>query len=280
MVVPFGAGGGSDQFARAMATAIEEVEPELTVTVENREGGSGAVGMQYFKGLSGDAQSLLAGSSTIPVPGTAFADFSLTDYTLLAKVAEDPAVVVAPASAPYDTCEGMVEAAGDSRVVAGVAGQYTLDTVGLNLIEKDAGVQIDKTTFDSGGEILSGLLGDQIDIGLLNPGEVTGQLESGDLKALCTLGEERYPFEQVADIETAQEQGIDVSVAQFRGVIAPPGITEEQQAYWTDVVSRAVETESFTDYTDSAMVVPSLATGDDMVEYVTSSEALYTEALQ
>src|SRR5690606_32012941 len=60
MVVPFAAGGGSDRAGRALAAAIEAADPDISVSVENREGGSGAVGYSYFLGRNGDAETLLA----------------------------------------------------------------------------------------------------------------------------------------------------------------------------------------------------------------------------
>lgn len=60
MVVPFAAGGGSDHAGRALAAAIEAAAPDVSVSVENREGGSGAVGYSYFLARNGDAETLLA----------------------------------------------------------------------------------------------------------------------------------------------------------------------------------------------------------------------------
>jgi putative tricarboxylic transport membrane protein len=280
MVVPFGAGGGSDAFGRVVASAIEDVEPDLVVTVENREGGSGAVGVEYFRSREGDAQTLLAASNYVAVPNSAFEDFSLNQFTPLSIYAEDVNLVVAAADAPYEDCAEMVDAAGSGRIVAGTAGEFTLDGVAQRLMAEAAGGDFDAVVFDSGAEIIAALLGDQVDVGFVNPGEVAGQLESGDLKPLCHLGSEPLPYEAYEDIPTAEDNGLDVSTAQIRATIAPPGITEEQSEYWIDVLERAYETDAVKDFLATNLMIPMLLSGDAFADYVTEQDEVINEVLQ
>ncbi len=280
MVVPFAAGGGSDAFGRVMASAIEEVEPDLVVTVENREGGSGAVGVEYFRSREGDAQMLLAASNYVAVPGSAFEDFSLNQFTPLSIFAEDVNFVVARADAPYDDCAQMIEATRSERIVGGTSGDLTLDGVAQQLMADQSGGDFDKVAFDSGGEIIAALLGDQIDVGYLNPGEVAGQLESGDLKALCHLGSERLPYAGYEDLPTAEENGLDVSMAQIRAAIAPPGITDQQTQYWIDVLERAYETDGVQEFLATNLMVPTLVSGDAFSDYVTEQDAVIGEVVK
>jgi putative tricarboxylic transport membrane protein len=222
MLVPFGAGGGSDLAGRATGQMIETADGDLTVNVENREGGSGAVGYSYFLGQNGNAQMLLASETALlALPLSGEVEFDYTDFTPIMKLADDFTLMVTRADAPYETCSDVVDAARSGRVAAGISGITGLDNVVFTLTEHETGVEFHRVPFESGGELTAALLGGQIDIASLNPGEVIGQLESGDVKALCAFAEERYDYEELADIPTATEQGIDVAFAQFRGVIAP-----------------------------------------------------------
>ena len=108
------------------------------------------------------------------------------------KIADDFTLMVAAADAPYETCADVVEAAKSDRIVAGISGITGLDNVVFTLTEQQTDVEFDRVPFESGGELTAALLGDQIDIASLNPGEVIGQLESGDIKALCAYADERY----------------------------------------------------------------------------------------
>jgi putative tricarboxylic transport membrane protein len=282
MVVPFGAGGGSDLAGRATATMIEAADEDLTVTVENREGGSGAVGYSYFLGEAGNESMLLASETALlALPISGEVEFDYTDFTPIMKLGDDYTLMIVNADSPYETCADVVEAAESERITAGISGVTGLDNIVFTLTEQETGVEFDRVPFESGGELTAALLGGQIDIASLNPGEVIGQLESGDVKALCAYSEERYSdYEELADIETAKEQGIDVAFAQFRGVIAPGGISEEARNYWIETMEAAVETEEYTTYIEDNYMQPNTAAGDEFVEYLEGNNELLKQVLE
>jgi putative tricarboxylic transport membrane protein len=174
----------------------------------------------------------------------------------------------------------VVAAARGQRVVAGISGTTGLDNIVLSLTENETGVQFDRVAFESGGELIAALLGGQIDIASLNPGEVVGQLESGDLRAVCAFAEQRYDHGELQGIPTAAEQGIPVSFAQFRGVLAPGGITEEQRTFWVETLRRAIETQEYRSYVEESYLQPITAPGDEFVAYLNENRALLEEALK
>ena len=281
MVVPFSPGGGSDRAGRALAAAIEAAAPDVSVSVENREGGSGAVGYSYFLGRRGDAETLLATETALlALPATENVQFTFEDFTPIMKIAEDFTLLVVPAAAPYRTCPDVVAAAQGRRVVAGISGVAGVDNVVLRLTENETGAKFDRVAFESGAELVAALLGGQIDIATLNPGEVMGQLESGDLRAVCAFAEKRYDYGPLKDIPTAGEQGIPVAFAQFRGVLAPGGITEEQSRFWVETLQRAVGTDEYRRYVEEGYLQPITAPGAEFVEYLKRNRTLLEEALK
>ena len=97
MVVPFAAGGGSDVSGRAIASALEEATG-ATITVENREGGSGAVGYSHFLAQEGNADYLLASETALlALPLTTDVDFDHTSFTPIMKLGDDYTLMVVPA---------------------------------------------------------------------------------------------------------------------------------------------------------------------------------------
>lgn len=280
MLVPFGAGGGSDLAGRATATMIEAAEEDLTVTVENREGGSGAVGYSYFLGETGNENLLLASETALlALPISGEVEFDYTDFTPIMKLGDDFTLMVVAADSPHETCTDVVEAAENERVTAGISGITGLDNIVFTLTEQETGVEFDRVPFESGGELTAALLGGQIDIASLNPGEVIGQLEAGEVKALCAFSEEPYEYEELADIETAKEQGIDVAFAQFRGVLAPGGISEEARQYWIETMEAAVETEEYQTYIADNYLQSNTAAGDEFVEYLEGNNELLQQVI-
>jgi putative tricarboxylic transport membrane protein len=282
MIVPFGAGGGSDRAGRATATMIEAAAKDASVNVENREGGSGAVGYSTFLAKKGDAQTLLATETALlALPLSGEVEFDYTDFTPIMKLGEDYTLMIVPADSPYDTCSDVVDAAKDKRVTAGISGITGLDNIVFTLTEQAKDVKFDRVPFESGGELTAALLGGQIDIASLNPGEIVGQLKSGDVKALCAYSEERYSdYEELADIPTAKEQGIDVAFAQFRGVLAPGGISDAAKDYWVSTLEKAVKTDEYKSYIKDNYLQANTAAGDDFTEYLKGNNELLTKVLK
>ncbi|WP_309080678.1 tripartite tricarboxylate transporter substrate binding protein [Zhihengliuella sp.] len=268
MTVPFSAGGGSDLAGRATASGLEDVTG-TTITVENRDGGSGAVGYSHFMGLEGDPTQLLATETALmALPLVQDVKFDYNTFTPIMKMGDDYTLVTVAPDSPFETCTDVVEAARDGRVVAAVSGTTSLDSIVFSLIEDDQDIEFDRVPYESGSEVLAGLMGGHVDVASLNPGEIAGQLESGDLKALCALAPERYEYELLADIPTGQEQGIDVAFAQFRGYIAPGGIDDEAKEYWVEAGREFADSEAFTEYIEANYMQAAPLYGDEFTAYL------------
>ena len=281
MVVPFAAGGGSDVSGRTVAEGLEAATG-VNITAENREGGNGAVGYSYFLGQQGNANTLLAAeTSLLTLPIAQDVEFEHTSFTPIMKLGDDYTLMVVRDDSPYTTCAEVVEAARSERVVAAVSGAVSLDEVVFSMVEQDQGVEFDRVPYESGGEVVAGLLGEQVDIASLNPSEVVGQIESGDMRALCAFSEERYEYEELADIPTAGEQGIDVAFAQFRGFIAPGGIPDDATEFWTGAAEDFAGSEEYQAYIEDNYMQPNAAYGDEFAAYLdtasTELEAVFAQ---
>jgi putative tricarboxylic transport membrane protein len=280
MVVPFGAGGGSDHAGRAMAAGLEQAVSGLNVNVENRTGGSGAVGYSYFLSKNSKANYLLAAETALlALPLNTNVEFTHESFTPIMKAAEDFTLLVVPPDAPYRTCADVVDQAKRQRVVAGVSGATSLDNVVLKLVERETDAKFDRVPFESGSELLAALLGGQIDIASLNPGEVVGQLKAGKLKALCAFSEKRYDYPELKNIPTAREQGVDVAYAQFRGLIAPGDISGSEKQFWIEAGRKFAGTDAYTRYVRENYLQPSAAYGDDFGAYLDQSNVQLAKAL-
>lgn len=280
MVVPFSAGGGSDVSGRTIASGLEKATGR-TFTTENREGGSGAVGYSYFLSQQGNGNMLLASETAIMVlPLTQDVKFDYKSFTPIMKLGDDYTVITVKADSPYKSCADVVNAAKSGRVVAAVSGAASLDEVVFSMIEQNQNVKFDRVPFESGSEVLAASLGGQVGVASLNPSEVLGQLDSGDLRALCTSSTKRYEYESLADIPTMQEQGIDVSFAQFRGYIAPGGISDEAKQYWIDAGKKVAESPEYTAYIQDNLMQANVLYGDDFTKYLDENNAELSSVLK
>ncbi|WP_129669033.1 tripartite tricarboxylate transporter substrate binding protein [Phytoactinopolyspora endophytica] len=268
MIVPFSAGGGSDLAGRAIAQGLEDVTGS-TVTVENIVGGSGAVGYSDLLAKEGDGTTLLASETALmTLPVVQDVQFSHESFTPIMKVGEDYNIVVVAADASYETCMDVVDAAAESSLTAAVSGATGPDHIAWSLIEDQHDISLERVTFESSAEVTAALLGGHIDVAATSPGEIVGQLESGDVKPLCALAPERYEYELLADVPTGAEQGIDVTFAQWRGFIAAGGVSEEHEQYWIDAAREYAETDAYETYIEDNMLQPQVLYGDEFRRYL------------
>ncbi|MGH3666608.1 MAG: tripartite tricarboxylate transporter substrate binding protein, partial [Egibacteraceae bacterium] len=272
--------GGSDILGRAMGEGIEEVRDGVTVTVENRAGGSGVSGYSFLLQQQGDPHFLLPSETAgVALPITVETPFEWSDFTQVAMIAEDATLGVVRDDSEWQDVPAVIEAAEGGQVRVGITGATSLDSVVTSLIERDQDVEFDRVVFDSGGELVAALLGGDIDFAMLNPSEVIGQLEAGDMRALAVFAEERYPEGELSDLPTATEQGVDVSFTQYRGAFAAGGLTDDQAAYWEQTFLDWTETESYDEYVETNYLVPMVLDGDEFVDYLTEYQTTLEEVL-
>ncbi len=280
MVVPFDAGGGSDILGRAMAAGIEEVRKGVNVPVENRSSASGAVGYSYLLEQQGDPYFLLASETAgVALPITSDTPWTWEDFTPVAQIAEDATLLIVPGDSEFKSLQDVIDAAKNKRLTVGVAGSTGLDTIVFSLVGEKAGVEFERVVFESGGEIINAMLGGNIDLASLNPGEVTGQLESGKLKALVAFSQKRYEGGQLADVPTAKEEGVDVSFTQYRGAFAPGGIKPEERKYWADALTEWTKTDSYDKYIKDNSLISLVRTGQEFEDYLKGYEKTLQDVL-
>jgi putative tricarboxylic transport membrane protein len=245
VTAPASPGGGWDQTARAMAEALRTSGILKNVPVSNVPGAGGTIGLAQFvdtqKG-KGDAL-LVTGLVMVGAVLTNNSPVSLADTTPIARLTGEYEVIVVPADSKFQNLNDLVAAMkADPGSVAWAGGSAGgTDHILVGLIAQAAGAdstKINYVPFSGGGEALAALLGSHVAAGVSGVGEFIGQIQAGKLRALAVSGPER-----VSNIPTLKEQGVDVELANWRGVVAPPGISDEAKKELVVTVSRMVESK-------------------------------------
>ena len=279
-LVAFAPGGGSDRSARVVAEALNDLNAGFNVNVENREGGSGAVGWATFMSEQGNGNALLVAESALnTLPLVYDVPFTYRDFTPLVMFAQDSRMVVASSDAPYETCAELIEASQDQTVKTGSSGRTGADSLVTAEFERSGG-QFSVVPYGSTGEVLTGLLGGQIEVAPASAASAKPYVESGDFKALCTLSEERYDDPVLGDVPTAVEQGLDAEVTIWRGVLAPDGIAPVQRDYWIDSILEAMESDTYHDYIRDDLLIPAVLAGEEFEEYLAEHDEQMAEVFQ
>jgi putative tricarboxylic transport membrane protein len=173
-----------------------------------------------------------------------------SDATALAKLIEDPGAVFVPADSPLKTINDLVAAwkADPSKVtIGGGSSPGGPDHLFPMELAKAVGVdpkKVNYITYDGGGDLLTALLGKKITVGTSSPGELIDQIEAGQLRVLAVSSERRVPG---VDAPTLKESGIDLVFANWRGVLAPPGISDKTKQAMVKVLEQMHGTQQWKD---------------------------------
>ncbi|WP_369068384.1 tripartite tricarboxylate transporter substrate binding protein [Kineococcus terrestris] len=267
-VVAFAPGGGSDRSARVLAQALNERDAGYDVNVHNQEGGSGAVGWSTFLSEEGNGNTLLVAEGALNTLPIVFdVPFTYRDFTPLVMFAEDSRMVVAPADSPFETCADVVAGSGGERVVSGSSGRTGADAIAIDGLVRN-GAELDVVPYGSTGEVITGLLGGQVDLAPVSAAAAKPYLENGDVKALCTMSEERFDDPVLGDVPTAREQGVDAVVSLWRGVFGAGGIADVQREKWIEELGAAMDSEAYRDYIATDLLIPADLRGEEFRAYL------------
>jgi putative tricarboxylic transport membrane protein len=234
VMAPAAPGGGWDQTARAMQTALQDEKIADSVQVTNVPGAGGTIGLaQFATQSSGDPSSLIVGGYVmVGAILTNNAPVTLEQVTPIARLTGEYEAIVVPASSPIQTMQDLVAAlkADPGAVSWGGGSAGGTDHIATGLIAKAVGVdptKVNYIAFSGGGEALAAILGGQVTAGISGYGEFEGQVKAGALRLLAVSSAERLPG---IDAPTLKEAGVDVVVQNWRMVAAAPGLTPEQTA--------------------------------------------------
>jgi len=248
IVAPASAGGGWDTVARELQAAMRENGVVSNPQVVNIPGAAGTIGLNQVMQMRGRDDVIMVTGTTM-VGGIEVNELGqdLTETVPLRRLADDYMVLAVPASSPYQSLEEFVAAwrADPGAVSIGGGSLGGTEHVLSGLTGEAAGVdpaKINYIPFSGGGEILTSMLSNSIDAGISSYVEFGSQIETGDMRALAISAPE--PVEGV-DIPTFHEQGLDVDLVNWRGVVAPPGTEGEDLAELNAIIDETVATDEW-----------------------------------
>ena len=281
LVVQSAAGGGSDIFARTMAKALaDEKIVTVPINVVNKPGGSGAVAYSYLSRKKGDPYVIAtATGSYITTPVQKQSPVSYKDFTNVAVLCVEDYVGVVRADSPYKSLKDLIAAAKQkpNGIRVGGSGPAGSDAIIRNRVEKAAKVKLNYIVFQSGGEVNAALLGGSVDFASPNPSEATQLVKAGRLRPLAMFSSER--LDNWKDVPTAREQGVDVTLEQFRGMVAAGGLTKDQSLFWQNAMVKMFQSPGFKKYLQENGLRPLVKVGGDADKYLAEQTAFYTEIL-
>lgn len=249
IMAPAAPGGGWDGTSRAMQSVLQETGVVPQVEVFNVPGAGGTVGLSQLATTEQGNGNLLMMMGLVMTGSilTNDAPVTLEQTTPIARLTGAYEVIVVPDESEFKTLDDLIAAfkadPGSISWAGGSAGG--VDHILVGLIANEVGVNPEKMNYipySGGGAALAAILGGQVSAGVSSYSEWAGQIESGDLRALAISSAEPQAG---IDIPTLMEQGIDLEVVNWRGVVAPPGISEEERAALVATMDEMVTTDAW-----------------------------------
>jgi len=247
MMIPANPGGGWDQTGRSLATAMQSAKLVASVQFDNKGGAGGTIGLaQFINSAKGDPNAVMIGGmvmvGAIHLEGS---PVNLSMVTPLARLTGEYEIIVVPSSSPYKTMADLVKAfkANPGSISWGGGSAGGTDHILAGLIAKATGVDAAKVNyvpFKGGGEAIAAIVGGHVTAGVSGIGEFAEQIKGGRMRALAVSSPKRTD-----GFHTLKEQGIDVELANWRGIFGAPGITAAQTDTLIKIVRGATESASW-----------------------------------
>lgn len=231
MMVPNSPGGGYDLTARTAVKIMEDEKITGRVEVFNVIGAGGTVAMARL--MNEKANNNLMMMMGLGVVGATYTNKSAvraSDATALVRMVEEQEGILVPADSPFKTVNDFVAAwkADPAKVTIGGGSSpggpdhlFPMETARAAGIDPKS---VNYVTYDGGGDLMTAMLGKKISAGTSGLGEFVDQIEAGQVRVLAVSGSERV---EGVDAPTLTEAGINLTFTNWRGIIAPPGISDD-----------------------------------------------------
>ena len=249
MMVPNSPGGGYDLTARTAVKIMEDDDITGRVEVFNVIGAGGTVAMARLMNEKGNGDlMMMMGLGVVGAVYTNGSKARVSEATALAKMVEEQEGILVPGDSPFKTVQDFVaawKADPASVTIGGGSSPGGPDHLFPMETAKAAGVDptaVNYVSYDGGGDLLTALLGKKITVGTSGLGEFVDQIESGQLRVLAVSGSERV---EDVDAPTLTEAGIDLTFTNWRGILAPPGISDDARQALVKVLEEMHATQQW-----------------------------------
>lgn len=245
VIVPYGAGGGTDSTGRLLMKEIEQITGE-SFNVENIAGASGTVGSTVVANAPADGYTLLFAPSDplTTQPNLLNLPYTLDSFVTIAGFSANASVLAVRSDSKWNTIEDLMNE--DKVIDRGHSGVGGISHICLSQFFDQANLEYRDIPFEGGALAIAALLGGHIDVVAGTAGAMIPYIESGEMRVLVVASEERT--EMFPEIPTFIEKGFDISASVDWFLLAPKGTPEAIVKTLEKVSMEAASTEKFKEF--------------------------------
>jgi tripartite-type tricarboxylate transporter receptor subunit TctC len=240
-ICTWGTGGGADAMARQIGSLAQPILG-VALPVSNVPGASGNTGMAQILNAKPDGYTIATYiQDTLMTIPMGLARHKVDDFEWITRTQVADSFLFVKSDGPFKTIGELLKHAqgnpGKLRVAA--TGFGTVDDVSVRFLERK-GYRMTTVPYPKPGERYAATLGGHAEVLYEQAGDVLQYLKAGQLKPLVIFADKRHPA--FADVPTTKELGIDVTLPQFRGIVARKGTPPERVAALAEAFRRAMDT--------------------------------------
>lgn len=259
VIVPWGAGGGTDGIVRKVTTLAEGNLDGAAMYVENIEGGVSATGIGQVMSAKADGYTIgaLTYDSVVTVPWQGMLpSYKMEKLKLIARITSEADAIIVDAESPYQTLNDLIEAAKADPGKIRVAVQNLGGRVHLTLLQlqsmTDAKFKI--VSYPGGAAPQKeALLSDEVDVLLTSLGDFASLIEDGTVRGVVEFSDTRNP---TYDVPTAPEEGVDLLNGSFIVLAAPASTPDDVVAKLEAAYKAAYDSDEFQSWLGTIGVTP------------------------
>lgn len=279
-ICPWAAGGGADNNARLIASVVS-AKVGQTVTVTQQTGGSGAVGFSAIMNADPDGNTIgiiTAELNTLPPQG--LVTFTYEDMYPLIQLCTLPSVVAVAADSPFNTLEDLVSYAKENpgKLKVGTVGTGSIWHICAAKLMSAAGIEMTTVPYDGAATAATAMLAGEIDVTTTELSVSHAYVQSGDMKILGIMTENR--LEDYPDYPTCTEQGYKCVGGSFQGMFCPNGVSDDVKAAWEALLTEAYESNEYQEFCKNAGMVPAYMNHADWEAFLADDLATVTTLMK
>lgn len=279
LIIQAAAGGESDSTGRLIAQIMEQ-ELGVPVVCSNKAGASGAVAFQYVKEQPADGYTIgICPAEIAMVSSLGLSPVTPEDMTFLGGACETPSAIIVRADAPYNNLKEFVEhaKANPGKVRNATSGAGSTMHVGSEVLAQATGIEFNYVPFDGSGPACTAVMGNHADVLVIGVLAAAAGVESGDLKILGIMGDERSPV--FPEVSTTVEQGFEVRYSTWVGLYAPKGLDPEVLATLEKAVDTGVHGAPYTDFATNKGLTIKYRNSKEFTDFVMGQFTMYKELI-
>lgn len=282
IVVPFVAGGVSDNVSRQVALKITE-QTGKTFVVENRGGAGGRIGYEAGAKAAPDGYTITSTDATYTMLPGVFGNkltWDHSDLTPILLIAQMPFVVVTKTGSKIRTLQELVAQAkaNPQKLNYGSSGNGGVNHLVTELFSRSAGVSMQQIPYKGMGDAVVGLLGEQVDVLVTAIPTGLPHVISGKMTALAVSSAKRAAA--APNIPTASEQGVPFVSNNWVGFTVPKGSPREAYDWISKSALAAMATPELQQRIHAMGAEPNLLVGDEFGRMMRSETARWTDVVK